>query len=51
MKRVLEPDGLFMASVLGGETLYELRSACSVAEQEREGGVSMRTSPVMHVRG
>ena len=49
-KRVLRPDGLFMASMLGGDSLHEMRVACSVAEQERDGGVSVRTSPVIHVR-
>jgi hypothetical protein len=32
------------------ETLHELRIACSVAEQEREGGLSARVSPLAHVR-
>ncbi|KAL0404749.1 UNVERIFIED_CONTAM: putative methyltransferase, mitochondrial [Sesamum radiatum] len=34
----LKPDGLFLAAILGGETLRELRIACTVAQMEREGG-------------
>lgn len=49
-RRVLQPDGMFLASVLGGDTLRELRNACHLAEEEREGGFSLRTSPLVHVR-
>eukprot|EP00959_Pyramimonas_sp_CCMP1952_P071822 1500101-Pyramimonas_sp.AAC.1 len=47
---VLKPDGLFLGAMFGGETLQELRIACSVAEQEREGGLSARVSPLARVR-
>lgn len=46
----LRPDGLFLGAMLGGSTLQELRIACTVAQQEREGGVSPRTSPLAQVR-
>jgi hypothetical protein len=46
----MKPDGLFLASVLGGDSLFELRSACHAAEEERCGGMAPRTSPLMHVR-
>nr|GMC97817.1 putative methyltransferase At1g22800 [Ipomoea batatas] len=46
----LKPDGLFLAAILGGETLKELRIACTVAQMEREGGISPRMSPLAHVR-
>lgn len=49
-KRVLQPDGMFLASMLGGDTLWELRAACQMAEEERDGGFSLRTSPLIHVR-
>ena len=49
-RRVLQPDGMFLASMLGGDTLFELRNACHLAEEEREGGFSLRTSPLVHVR-
>lgn len=48
-KRVLQPDGMFLASMLGGDTLWELRAACQMAEEERDGGFSLRTSPLIHV--
>ncbi|KAH1223052.1 putative methyltransferase, mitochondrial [Glycine max] len=38
----LKPDGLFLAAILGGETLKELRIACTLAQMEREGGISPR---------
>ncbi|KAL9262995.1 putative methyltransferase, mitochondrial [Drosera capensis] len=46
----LKPDGLFLAAILGGETLKELRVACTVAQMEREGGISPRLSPLAQVR-
>jgi hypothetical protein len=49
-RRVLQPDGLFLGSVFGGESLFQLRRACHTAEEERCGGVSQRFSPLMHVR-
>nr|KYP60244.1 Uncharacterized protein At1g22800 family [Cajanus cajan] len=42
----LKPDGLFLAAILGGETLKELRIACTLAQMEREGGISPRVSPL-----
>lgn len=71
----LKPDGLFLAAILGGETLRlrfwvfmcsytflhceilicqclcfrELRIACTVAQMEREGGISPRLSPLAQV--
>jgi len=48
--RALVPDGLFLSSIFGGNTLQELRVACALAETEREGGVSPRMSPLAHVR-
>lgn len=49
-RRTLRPDGLFLGALLGGSTLSELRIACSLAEQEREGGLSARCSPLAQVR-
>ena len=48
-QRALKPDGLFLAAMLGGNTLQELRIACTIAQQEREGGVSPRVSPLAQV--
>jgi len=50
IRRALKPDGLFLAAMLGGETLKELRDALTTAEIEREGGLSPRTSPFAEVK-
>lgn len=41
----LKDNGLFIASLLGGQTLVELRNSFTLAEQEREGGLSPHVSP------
>lgn len=46
----LKPDGLFMAALLGGETLKELRQVMMRAEMELRGGVSPHISPFLDVR-
>jgi hypothetical protein len=46
----LKPDGLFMAAMLGGESLNELRAAFADAESEVEGGLSPRVAPFADVR-
>ncbi|KAA0039257.1 hypothetical protein IC582_020490 [Cucumis melo] len=46
----MKPDGLFLAAIFGGETLRELRIACTLAHMEREGGISPRVSPLAQVR-
>jgi SAM-dependent methyltransferase len=43
--RILKPDGLFLAAMLGGSTLWQLRQALALAESEVEGGLSPRVSP------
>lgn len=48
--RTLRPDGLFLAALLGGETLTELRTALLEAEAEIRGGVSPRVPPFVDVR-
>src|SRR5579872_3311803 len=50
IRRALRPDGLFLAAMLGGETLTELRQAFAAAEAEIEGGLSPRVSPFADVR-
>lgn len=50
IRRALKPDGLFLASLLGGETLTELRQAWLLAETEVAGGVSPRVAPFADVR-
>ncbi|MED5225712.1 MAG: methyltransferase domain-containing protein [Pseudomonadota bacterium] len=41
----LKPDSLFLVSILGGQTLYELREVLGAAELELRAGVSPRVSP------
>ncbi|HEX2134293.1 MAG TPA: methyltransferase domain-containing protein [Microvirga sp.] len=50
IRRALKPDGLFMACLLGGSTLTELRQAFTRAEAEVEGGASPRVAPFADVR-
>merc|ERR1719272_1856360 len=50
IKNVLVPDGLFIATMFGGDTLYELRCSLQLAEIERRGGFAPRISPFADVR-
>jgi SAM-dependent methyltransferase len=50
IKRLLKPDGLLLAAMIGGDTLTELRDALASAESEIEGGISPRVSPFVEVR-
>jgi SAM-dependent methyltransferase len=50
LRHVLKPDGLLLASMLGGETLFELRQCLMEAELAVEGGISPRISPFAEVR-
>ncbi len=50
IKQALKPDGFLCASMLGGETLVELRHCLMEAEQNIAGGVSPRVSPFADVR-
>lgn len=50
IRRALKPDGLFLAALLGGETLTELRQSFAAAEAEIDGGVSPRVAPFADMR-
>jgi NADH dehydrogenase [ubiquinone] 1 alpha subcomplex assembly factor 5 len=50
LRHALKPDGLLLASMLGGETLFELRQCLMEAELAVEGGISPRISPFAEVR-
>jgi SAM-dependent methyltransferase len=50
IRRALKPDGLFLAAMIGGDSLIELREAFAQAEAEIEGGVSPRVSPFADLR-
>lgn len=46
----LKPDGVFLASIFGGDTLFELRSSLHLAELERKGGFAAHISPFTQVQ-
>ena len=46
LRRALMPDGFFLAAMLGGRTLAELRNVLLEAELAEEGGASPRVSPM-----
>ena len=50
IRRVLKPDGLFLAALIGGDTLSELRQSFAAAESEIEGGISPRVAPFADIR-
>src|SRR5690606_9420791 len=50
IRNTLKPDGLFMAAVLGGESLRELRESLMQAELAVSGGASPRVSPFIDMR-
>jgi SAM-dependent methyltransferase len=50
IRRALKPDGLFVAALLGGDTLTELRQAFAQAEAEIESGISPRVAPFADLR-
>lgn len=50
IRYALKPDGLFLAVLLGGETLTELRQSLTAAEAEITGGAAPRVAPFAGVR-
>ncbi|HRJ68614.1 MAG TPA: methyltransferase domain-containing protein [Beijerinckiaceae bacterium] len=50
LRRALRPDGLFIAALIGGDSLKELRQAFLTAEVEIAGGASPRVAPFADVR-
>lgn len=50
IRRALRPDGLFLAALLGGDTLTELRQSFTAAEVELDGGLSPRVLPFADLR-
>ena len=43
---MLKPDGLFLGNMVGGDSLFELRTSLQLAEMERHGRASPRLSPL-----
>lgn len=50
INQILKPDSPFLGAMLGGDTLYELRSSLQLADLERRGGVTPHVSPLADVR-
>ncbi|TPX33639.1 hypothetical protein SmJEL517_g03518 [Synchytrium microbalum] len=50
VRQALKPDCPFIGAMLGGQTLFELRTALQLAESEKEGGISPHVSPMTDVR-
>jgi SAM-dependent methyltransferase len=50
MRRSLQPDGLMIAAMFGGQTLNELRTSFAEAEARVEGGISPRVAPMGEIR-
>ena len=50
VRRALKPDGLFLAALIGGESLTELRQSFAAAESEIDGGASPRVAPFADLR-
>ena len=50
IRRALKPDGLFVAALVGGDTLTELRQSLTIAESDVLGGASPRVAPFVDVR-
>ena len=50
IRRLLRPDGLCLINLLGGNSLYELRSSIIAAEQNIMGGFSPRCTPMADIK-
>jgi SAM-dependent methyltransferase len=50
IRRALKPNGLFLAALVGGDTLTELRQAFAAAEAEIEDGISPHVAPFVDLR-
>lgn len=50
INNVLKPDSPFIGAMLGGDSLFELRTSLQLADQERRGGISPHVSPLADVR-
>ena len=50
VNNILKPDSPFLAAMLGGDSLFELRTSLQLASMDRRGGVSLNVSPLADVR-
>lgn len=51
VRKVLKRDAFLLAAIMGGNTLYEMRSAFTLADMECSGGVSPHVSPMVDGAG
>ncbi len=49
-RQALKPDGLFLAALIGGDSLHELRQSLLRAETTVSGGVRPRIAPMLDIR-
>lgn len=49
-RRALAPDGLFIGTLFGGQTLHQLRTCLAEAESRLTGGLSPRIAPMGEIR-
>ncbi|SEN10592.1 hypothetical protein SAMN04488003_10962 [Loktanella fryxellensis] len=49
-RHALMPDGLFIGTLFGGQTLHELRACLAQAEAQVTGGLSPRVAPMAEIR-
>jgi NADH dehydrogenase [ubiquinone] 1 alpha subcomplex assembly factor 5 len=47
---ILKPDAPFLAAIMGGDSVFELRTSLQLADLERRGGVSPHISPMADVK-
>lgn len=47
IRQALAPGGLFIGALIGGASLWELRTALTIAESELAGGAGPRISPLL----
>lgn len=50
IRNALKPDGLFIGTLFGGETLYELREVLQEVEMTNTGGARPHVSPVADLK-
>ncbi|KAJ2793287.1 hypothetical protein H4R20_006586, partial [Coemansia guatemalensis] len=50
VRKALVPDGVFIAAMFGGDSLFELRASLQLADSERSGGIAARVSPLTNTR-
>ncbi|KAF2834710.1 S-adenosyl-L-methionine-dependent methyltransferase, partial [Patellaria atrata CBS 101060] len=50
INNILKPDAPFLGVMLGGDSIYELRTSLQLADMDIRGGVSTHTSPLADVR-